>query len=138
MNKQKCVVCGKGLLRAVTVSREVDYNDDGSALKIQVKLPAEKCSHCGETFFGPQAAQVEHAALCRALGLLTPKEIVALREALGLSQEEFSDLTGIGRATISRWERGRLLPNKAMDHYLRLVKKSKNNLKYLREIAHAK
>ncbi|MCI0641308.1 MAG: type II toxin-antitoxin system MqsA family antitoxin [Gemmataceae bacterium] len=125
-------------MRAASVSRDIDYQDDGKTLRIRVKLPAEKCTNCGELFFGPQAARIEHAAVCRALGLLTSDEIINLRESLGLSQDEFSELTGIGRATISRWERGRLLQNKAMDHYLRLVKKSKNNLKYLREIAHAK
>jgi transcriptional regulator with XRE-family HTH domain len=39
---------------------------------------------------------------------------------LELSQELLARLTGIGVATISRWERGRLLQNRALDNFLRV------------------
>ena len=37
----------------------------------------------------------------------------------------------IGVATISRWERGRLLQNRAMDNYLRLLAQSSDNIRFL-------
>ena len=55
------------------------------------------------------------------LGLLTPEEIRQLRERMGLTQSQPLQISGIGEATISRWERGRLLQNRAMDNYLRLL-----------------
>ena len=60
------------------------------------------------------------------MALPTPSEIVALRERLGLSQSELAALTGIGKATISRWERGRILPNRAMARYLSLLEYADN------------
>src|SRR5205807_353946 len=43
------------------------------------------------------------------------------RERFGPDQRDFAGLTGIGVATLSRWERGRLLQTRAMDRYLRLL-----------------
>lgn len=38
-------------------------------------------------------------------------EIVSLRQALGLSQGEFGQLFGAHSMTVSKWERGLLLPS---------------------------
>ena len=38
-------------------------------------------------------------------------EIVSLRQALGLSQAEFGQLFGAHSMTVSKWERGLLLPS---------------------------
>ncbi len=98
-------------------------------------VPVEVCPKCGEKYLGPTAIRMQHAAVCRALGLLTPAEIQAIRERLGPTQAEFARLTGIGEATISRWERGRILPNRAMDHYLRLLDRNRANVSLLKTFA---
>jgi DNA-binding transcriptional regulator YiaG len=71
---------------------------------------------------GPAAAKVRHEALCRATGLLTPAEIKAIREQFGWSQEHLADLTDFGVATISRWERGRLLQNRSNNKFLQAIR----------------
>lgn len=38
--------------------------------------------------------------------------IYAIRETLGISQEEMAGLLGISFATVNRWENGRSKPNK--------------------------
>jgi putative zinc finger/helix-turn-helix YgiT family protein len=112
---------------------------DGDPIRVEVaNIPIERCIACGEEFTGPKAAQVKHEAICRALGLLVPDEIRRLRERLGLTQAEFSRLTGIGEATVSRWERGRLLQNRAMDRYLRLLGTDSKNMELLRRLHHGK
>ena len=55
------------------------------------------------------------------LQVLTPTEIRILRKNTGLTIKEFSKFTGIGQASISRWENSTLIQNKAMDFYLRLL-----------------
>jgi transcriptional regulator with XRE-family HTH domain len=65
---------------------------------------------------------------------LTPAEIQAIRERLGPTQERFAQLTGIGTATLFRWERGRLLQNRAMDCYLRLIASGKENVRFLEKL----
>src|SRR5207249_4533721 len=78
--------------------------------------------------------RLHHEAICKTFGFLTPQEIRDLREKkLRMTQEEFAQLTGIGVATISRWERGRLVQNRAMDKYLRLLKRTDVRLLKKRE-----
>src|SRR5205807_9610189 len=77
---------------------------------------------------------IRHEAICRALRLLTPAAIRAIRERLGPSQEQFAQLTGIGKATISRWECGRLLQNRALDNYLRLLAHSGEAVRFLEHL----
>jgi putative zinc finger/helix-turn-helix YgiT family protein len=137
----RCPVCGQGYLEPRLIADRFEYAGGKTKRKGKKKItivaenvPVEVCTHCQETFSGPKAGLIRHRAICRALGLLTPEEIVALRERLGLSQAELAKLTGIGEATISRWERGRLLQNKAMDRYLRLLAANPENVQTLKGV----
>jgi len=40
----------------------------------------------------------------------TPGHVVALREALGLTQKQLGEKVGVNKLTVSRWERGRIVP----------------------------
>jgi len=42
---------------------------------------------------------------------MTPYQILQLRTALGLSQVQFAQLFGVHFMTVSKWERGVLLPS---------------------------
>lgn len=55
------------------------------------------------------------------MGLLTPDEIVAIRESYGLSQVDLAKLLGWGEATISRYE-SKAIQDEAYDTMLRLIK----------------
>jgi transcriptional regulator with XRE-family HTH domain len=48
-----------------------------------------------------------------------------------------AELTGIGKATISRWERGRMLPSRGMARYLGLLDHNPTNLTLLKKFASA-
>ncbi|HEY7315760.1 MAG TPA: type II toxin-antitoxin system MqsA family antitoxin [Gemmataceae bacterium] len=131
----RCPVCGKGRLKSEIATERFPYEGDRGPILIEAKdVPIQVCEACGETFSGPEAARLRHEAICRALRLLTPDEIKSLRERLGKTQQEFAVLTGIGEATISRWERGRLLQNRANDNFLRLLVGNPTNLKLLQEL----
>lgn len=128
-----CPVCGKGVLESRTLTERFDYGEGEEKVPVVAEnVPIRVCSHCQETFSGPEAARIRYLAICRALGLLTPDEIRTIRERFGPSQADFARLTGIGEATISRWERGRLLQNKAMDRYVRLLAANPDNVRLLR------
>ncbi len=134
---RRCPNCGHSPLREETITDRFEYRPDGEEpLTVEIHdVPVEVCPKCGEKYLGPAAVRVQHAAVCRALGLLTPEEIQAIRERLGPTQAEFARLTGIGEATISRWERGRILPNRAMDRYLRLLDRNRANVTLLKTFA---
>ena len=51
--------------------------------------------------------------------MLTPEEIREGREKLGLTQKQFANLLGVGEATVSRWETGAQIQQRAMDRFLR-------------------
>ncbi len=134
---ERCANCGHTPLRDETVTDRFEYRvDDNEVITVEAQdVPVEACPQCGEQFFGPAAVRAQHAAVCQALGLLSPQEIQAIRERFGPTQTEFGRLTGIGEATISRWERGRLLPSRALDRYLRLLSGNPANVVSLKGMA---
>src|SRR4051812_18028822 len=108
--RPRCPTCNTGWLQPQVIREEFPYEADGKKVTVVAEnVPVQVCDNCGEKLSGPEAARIRHEAICRALRLLAPAEILAIRERLGLSQEQFAQLTGIGKATISRWECGRLL-----------------------------
>lgn len=46
----------------------------------------------------------------KPIGKIGPAEVLAIRQALGLSQALFGRLIGAHTMTVSRWERGTLTP----------------------------
>lgn len=41
---------------------------------------------------------------------MAPEEVKSLREELGLTQEKFAKRIGVHKITVSRWERGEMVP----------------------------
>ena len=60
----------------------------------------------------------------RYMGLLLGEDILALRERLHLSQDEFSDLLGCGKKSLSRWENGHGYPSQLVNTLLRALDES--------------
>jgi putative zinc finger/helix-turn-helix YgiT family protein len=119
----KCPECGQGQLLPLTRTEEFDFDLGDETVRVRAEnVPVEQCDKCGEVMSGPAAARVRHEAICRAAGLLTPSEIKAIRENFGWSQQHLADLTDFGIATISRWERGRLLQNRSNNKVLQAIR----------------
>ncbi len=132
--ERRCPSCGRGALVARVIRDEFEYGPEDDRITVVAEcVPVLECPACGETLYGPDAARARHQAICRALGLLTPEQIKGVREKLGKKQAEFADLTGIGVATLSRWEQGRLIQTRALDRYLRLLQ-WEDNVQRLRDL----
>ena len=104
--------------------RHFQYGVDDNATNISVRLPMYCCTECDMQFSSEEGERLQHEAVCRHLGLLTPQEIRSIRVDKDLSREKFSEMTGLGVATLARWERGIGLQNQANDRYLRLLRTS--------------
>jgi len=129
-----CPSCGHLSLEQRLVHERFEYGGEDKTVWVEVEnVPVEVCGHCGEPFSGPAAAAVRHDAICKTLGLLTPADIRALRERFAMTQEQFAVSTGIGVATISRWERGRWVQTRAHDRLLRTLDENR----VLREVVEA-
>lgn len=86
----------------------------------------QRCSSCGETYFGPNDIDAVHRAAADVVrereGLLSPEEIRELRESLQLSQAAFERLIGAGAKTVVRWERGTIFQSKVTDTLMRVLR----------------
>ncbi len=119
----RCPECGQGQLLSLSRTEDFDFDLGDETVNVHAEnVPVQKCDKCGEVMSGPAAAKVRHEALCHAVGLLTPSEIRALRDNFGWSQQYLADLTDFGVATVSRWERGRLLQNRSADKVLQALR----------------
>jgi putative zinc finger/helix-turn-helix YgiT family protein len=100
--------------------------ETGDLVELSAEVPVWTCPDCGDQYTDERAEDARHAAVCEYLGRLTPDEIKTLREGLNLSQSQWAELTGIGIASIKRWETGHLIQGLAMDRYLRLLRHDRN------------
>jgi DNA-binding transcriptional regulator YiaG len=78
-----------------------------------------RCKACGEVYFTEESDERIVAALRDHLALLTPAQIRANLETLGLSQKEAAGRLGIAPETLSRWLCGAVIQSRAMDNLLR-------------------
>ena len=97
------------------------YGVGASAVELKATLPVRICRSCGFEFLDHEAETLQHDAICAHLEVLTPKEVRGIRTMHGLSRAEFAKVTGLGEATLNRWENAILIQNVANDRYLRLL-----------------
>jgi HTH-type transcriptional regulator/antitoxin MqsA len=115
-----CYLCGGDS----PLTREVRAVPIGSRTAV-IEDEFYRCPQCVEdVYLGGMADATSRraTAVIRAEdGLLTPDEIVALREKYGLSQADLERLIGAGEKTVVRWERGTVAQNKTADTLLRVL-----------------
>lgn len=114
-----CGMCGSSNVKTRQVKDSFEYGSGDSRVFLNAVIPVHSCVKCSFEFTGNKADDLRHEAVCRHLGLLTPEEVRSVRN--NMSKAEFSRQTGIGEASLSRWERGYLLQSEAMDNFLYLL-----------------
>ena len=108
----------------VTTTLELEtftYGEASSAAQVTAEVPVRTCTNCHFQFTDGEAEEARHDAVCRHLGVLTPKEIVDLRKRYEMSRAQFAELTRLGEASLARWENGLLIQNGANDQLLYLL-----------------
>ena len=101
--------------------------------ELRVRLPIHVCPSCGFECLDHEAETLKHEAVCAHLGVLSPEEIHGIRRMYGMSRAAFSKVTGLGEATLNRWENGILIQSAANDRYLRLLA-APHNLRMLKRL----
>ncbi len=107
--KKFCPFCEQETnVEEINETEELEIRDE----MIPVDVKYFRCQNCGEEFEIATEDYDPYAAAYRGYrarkGWPQPEEIKAFREALGLTQQQFSDLLGIGVATLNRYENGAL------------------------------
>lgn len=116
-----CFNCGSTSISKVWKNQRFQYGNGESAVELNADMPVHSCEECGSEFAGAEAEELRHEAVCRHLGVLAPREIVAIRESIGMSRGQFAECTGIGIASLKRWETGNLVQNLANDELMYLM-----------------
>lgn len=97
------------------------YGQGESAAEIEVELPVRVCGGCGFEFVDEEGERLKHEAVCTHLGVLSPREVRDIRKRHDMTRAEFAAMTGLGEATLGRWETGVGIQSYANDRYLRLL-----------------
>ncbi len=116
-----CLECGSDALEPRCDEETFEYGGREKPFTVTARIPSMLCKTCGFRFYDDAAEWERHAAACRHLGVMTPDEIRSLRKRYGLTQEVLAELTGLGVASLGRWERGAGIQNEACDALLRLL-----------------
>jgi putative zinc finger/helix-turn-helix YgiT family protein len=118
---KRCGKCGQKAMRLATVPYATTIEHDGRAYRVEIpELAVPQCANCEAISIDDEADQQISAAFRRAARLLAPEEIRQGREKLGLTQKQFANLLGVGEATVSRWETGAQIQQRAMDRFVRV------------------
>lgn len=92
---------------------------DGRVFPLAIKqLTIMRCNHCNNQTLPEASFDLLINALREAAGLLKPDEIKSQRETLQLSQNELATLLEVPPATVSRWETGGQVQQRAMNTLL--------------------
>jgi HTH-type transcriptional regulator/antitoxin MqsA len=127
-----CSACEQGVLDLRRADRTLRY--DGVTLTV-ANAEYAHCPVCGEDMVLP--AQAKHNDLLYADarrahdGLLLGHEIYAVREKLGISQQEAAALFGGGPNSFSKYERGEVSQSRAMDVLIRMAAELPEVVAYL-------
>lgn len=105
---------------------------DGKAVARTVDIEVDGWRDAdGETFLDGDAEEKIEAIKARHMGLLAPAELKQLRESLGATQKELSELLQLGEKTWTRWESGRERPSRSLNLLLCALRDGKIDLGYL-------
>lgn len=118
---KRCGKCGQKAMGLATVPYATTIEHDGRSYRVEIPaLTVPQCTHCQALSIDDEADRQISEAFRREARLLSPEEIRRGREKLGLTQKQFASLLGVGEATVSRWETGAQIQQRAMDRFLRL------------------
>lgn len=118
---RECPQCGERSVTTYWYHDTFKYGSGDSAVALHVDLPVRRCVMCHLEFLDHEGEQLRHEAVCRHLGVLSPADISGIRKRFGMTRAAFADVSGLGEATLNRWENGAIVQNLANDRYLRLL-----------------
>ena len=97
------------------------YGSGESAVELTVTVPVHRCDACDLEYLDEVAERLKHEAVCEHFGVLSPGEIRRIRDYHRMTRARFAQLTGLGEASLNRWENGINIQTQANDRYLRLL-----------------
>lgn len=134
VQSRRCPICD-GPAETLWCLHEFTYGVGDDAVELSADLPYGRCVACDFEFLDHDGERCKHEAVCRHLGVLSPWEIKDIRLRAKMSRAQFARLSGLGEATLARWEKGLITQNHGNDRYLRLLAQP-GGLDRLRALTH--
>jgi DNA-binding transcriptional regulator YiaG len=104
-----------------TIRYDAEVRHDGRLHAFTVPhLHLPVCEACGARVFTEKVDDQINAALRSHLHLLTPAEMRAALQRVGMTQKEAAERLGIAEATLSRWLNETQIQSRSMDNLLRV------------------
>ncbi len=119
--KHECPLCGGHRVTTSMHRHTFSYGSGESAVELTVDVPVRRCEPCNFDYLDEVAEDAEHEAICQHFGVLPPGEIRRIREGHRMTRARFAEVTGLGEASLNRWENGLTIQTQAYDKYLRLL-----------------
>lgn len=126
-----CPQCGSDTVSTSYIRHAFTY---GSADLTVEQLPVRRCGSCAFEYLDEAAERLKHEAICRHFGVLAPAEIRRIRKRYG-TRAAFAQVTGLGEASLNRWENGIRIQTHANDRYLRLLARPENMVQLRNQVA---
>ena len=123
---QNCARCAASGVTTTLHEDSFQYGSGETAVTLHATIPVRKCTVCDFTYIDYEGQRSRDEAVRHHHGFLTAREIRAVRKRYAMSRMAFARITGLEEATLSRWEKGTLMPNRADDNYLRLLELPEN------------
>jgi putative zinc finger/helix-turn-helix YgiT family protein len=116
-----CPACESNDVKTELREHIFDYGAGEDAVELKTQVPVRVCGSCKCEYMDFEADEACHEAICLHKKVMTPSQIKALRDFHSYTQGQFSKITRLGEATLSRWERGTVIQNGAYDNFLYLL-----------------
>jgi HTH-type transcriptional regulator/antitoxin MqsA len=130
----QCPECGGPMVRE-TRPAKIEYKGH----HVMVDTDALWCTECGESIVEGAALMAQDRAYrtlkAKVDGVLTPEEVISIREKLGLTQRAAGDILGGGPRAFQKYEKGDVAVSAPMSNLLRLLANDPKRLRELLEIA---
>ena len=130
-----CPLCGNTDITKSWKPDVFNYGSGESMVKLTVDVPVRRCEACDFEYLDDEAERLKHEVVCRYLGVLSPDKILRIRKGFGMTQLEFARVTGLGVASLNRWENGLTIQTHAYDRYLRLLAAHPKNIRDIESFA---
>ncbi len=121
-----CPMCGGESISTKWAPHTFEYGSDESQVELKVCIPMRHCDACEFEYLDDESERRQHDAVCDHLGVLPPDKIRHIRKEHGMTRAAFAQVTGLGEASLHRWENGLSIQTHANDRYLRLLQQPQN------------
>jgi DNA-binding transcriptional regulator YiaG len=128
MDKQKketlaspasCINCEGAEIATSFEQQTFLYGKEG--VKLHAEVPVRTCLKCGFQFTDADAEEARDRAIRNYLDVPSAVDLAAIRKKYSLNRVEFGQLSGLGSASLARWESGSVILNIANARYLYLL-----------------